>query len=132
MSLTAVLLLAYGIQLPTFAVLGWLFARGRARRHWLPALAGALLLALAATAWGHGLADAGHGALWPLVLATVTGYGVFLLALGLAWWLPSLAAPRSPDRFTPATWPPAQAETPPLPHPSAPPRLRPAPQETSR
>lgn len=98
MSLTAVLALAYGIQLPTFAVLGWLFARGRDWRHWLPALAGSLLLALVATAWGHGLADHGHGALWPLVLATVTGYGAFLLALGLAWWLPRLPTAR---RFTP-------------------------------
>lgn len=96
MKLTAVLALAWGIQLPTFAVLGWLFARGRPRRYWLPALAGSLLLALAATAWGHGLADPGHGALWPLVLATVTGYGAFLLALGLAWWLPRRAAGRAP------------------------------------
>lgn len=75
------------IQLPTFAVLAWLFARGRPARSCLPVLAGSLLMAIAATAWAYQVADRSHGPIWPQVLAALTGYGVFLLALGLAWLL---------------------------------------------
>ncbi|MDZ3824223.1 MAG: hypothetical protein U0S76_11510 [Pseudoxanthomonas sp.] len=80
--------LSFLIQVPTFAVLVWLFARRRPRRVWLPACAGALLLSLAATLAGHAAASASHGPMWPQVLAALAGYGTFLAALGLAWWLP--------------------------------------------
>lgn len=81
--------LSFVIQVPAFAVLLWLFARGRPRRVWLPAGAGALLLSLAATLAGFAAADTGHGPMWPQVLAALAGYGAFLAALGLAWWLPA-------------------------------------------
>lgn len=81
--------LSFLIQIPTFAVLIWLFARGRPRRVWLPASAGALLLSLAATLAGFAAAATSHGPMWPQVLAALAGYGAFLTALGLAWWLPA-------------------------------------------
>lgn len=83
--------LSFLIQVPTFAVLAWLFARGRPRRVWLPVCAGALLLSLAATLAGFAAADTGHGPMWPQVLAALAGYGAFLAALGLAWLLPAPA-----------------------------------------
>ncbi len=76
------------IELPVFAVLAWLFARGRPFAYAGPALAGSLLIALAATGWAFQVADRAHGPIWPQVLAALAGYGVFLLALFLAWWLP--------------------------------------------
>lgn len=49
--------------------------------------AATLLLAyaacLASLYWSYGIADRGHGHLWPQVLATSVGYGVFLLVLGV-------------------------------------------------
>lgn len=84
--------LAFLIELPTFAVIGWLFARGRAPRHVWPALAGSLLLAFAATLWAFGIADRSHGPMWPQVLAALAGYGVFLLAMLVAWLVPRVAA----------------------------------------
>ena len=37
--------------------------------------------------WSFDYADRSHGALWPQVLATSVGYGVFLLVLAVAFWL---------------------------------------------
>ena len=51
----------------------------------------ALLLAfagcLASLHWSFGVADRGYGQLWPQILATSVGYGVFLAVLGGAFWL---------------------------------------------
>ena len=73
------------------AALYWLYPRqprNAARRRFDAA---ALLLAFAACAaslyWSYGYADRSHGALWPQVLATSVGYGVFLAVLGVAFWL---------------------------------------------
>ena len=44
----------------------------------------ACLLSLYAS---FGWADRAHGALWPQILATSVGYGVFLAVLGAAFWL---------------------------------------------
>lgn len=88
--------LAFLIELPTFAVLGWLFARGRAFRYAGPVVAGSLLVALAATVWSFGMADRSHGMMWPQLLAALAGYGAFLAALGLAWLLPWWAGRRWP------------------------------------
>lgn len=87
--------LAFLIELPTFAVIGWLFARGHSPRHTLPSLAGSLLLALAATLWAFDIADRSHGLMWPQVLAALAGYGVFLGMLLVAWLLPRVAARRA-------------------------------------
>ncbi len=89
--------LAFLIELPTFAVIGWLFARGRAPRHVWPALAGSLLLAFAATLWAFGVADGSHGPMWPQVLAALAGYGVFLLSMFVAWLIPHVAARQTPS-----------------------------------
>jgi hypothetical protein len=86
--------LAFLIELPTFAVLGWLFVRGRPVRYAWPVLIGSLLLALAATAWGYQAAERTHGPMWPQVLAALTGYGAFLAALFIGWLLPRLAVRR--------------------------------------
>jgi hypothetical protein len=70
------------------AVLYWLYPRqprDAARR--LFDLA-ALLVAIAAFVlslhWAHGHASRAHGHLWPQILATSVGYGVFLLVLTVA------------------------------------------------
>jgi len=83
--------LTFILFLPWFAILGtlyWLFPRkprGAAR---VVFDVMALLLSLAAflwsVYWSMANADSGHGKLWPQVLATALGYGVFLGALGLA------------------------------------------------
>lgn len=80
--------LAFIIELPTFVVIGWLFARGRPARYALPVVAGAIVLALAATGWGFQSADRSHGPMWPQVLAALAGYGAFLAAVLVAWLLP--------------------------------------------
>ena len=50
----------------------------------------ALLLAyagcVAALYWSMGVADRSYGALWPQILATSVGYGVFLAVLTAAWF----------------------------------------------
>jgi len=80
--------------LPWFGILAtlyWLFPRqprGPAR-----VLYDVVTLALAVAAflysvyWSISNADASYGRLWPQILATAIGYGVFLAALGLAFWL---------------------------------------------
>ena len=73
------------------ATLFWLYPRQprtAARRGFdLVALAFSLVAFVASLHWSFGYADRSHGHLWPQVLATSVGYGVFLLALALAFWL---------------------------------------------
>ena len=79
---------------PWFLVLAslyWLYPRQprtAARRRFagialLLAYAGCLL----SLYWSFDHADRSHGALWPQILATSVGYGVFLLVLAVAFWL---------------------------------------------
>ena len=78
--------------LPWFAILAtlfWLFPRQPrtpARRVYdLGALAVSALAFALALRWAHAYADRAHGALWPQILATSVGYGVFLAMLALAF-----------------------------------------------
>ena len=48
------------------------------------ALAIALLAFIATLHWSHGYADRQYGAMWPQILATSAGYGVYLLVLAVA------------------------------------------------
>lgn len=80
--------------LPWFAILGvlyWLFPRtprNAARVIYdLATLAASVGLFLLSVYWSLENADTGHGKLWPQILATALGYGVFLAALGLSFWL---------------------------------------------
>ena len=79
---------------PWFLILSllfWLFPRqprGPARgRFDLAAILLSLLAFLASLHWSFAYADRSHGHLWPQVLATSVGYGVFLAALGIAYRL---------------------------------------------
>lgn len=70
------------------AVLYWLYPRqprDHARRLFdacaLLVAVGAFVLALH---WAHHYATRAHGAMWPQILATSVGYGVFLLVLAVA------------------------------------------------
>jgi len=85
--------LALVLFAPWFLILSalyWLYPRTprHAVRRRFDALA--LLLAfagcLASLYWSYGIADRGHGHLWPQVLATSVGYGVFLLVLAVAFF----------------------------------------------
>jgi hypothetical protein len=73
------------------AVLYWVYPRQprhAARRVFdLAALAIALLAFMASLHWAHGYADRAHGKMWPQILATSVGYGVFLLVLVVAVFL---------------------------------------------
>jgi cyanate permease len=94
MNTTIELNLALILFLPWFAILGALFwcyprqPRGRARQ-----LFDSIALALALAAfvwsihWSHASADPHHGKMWPQVLATALGYGVFLGVLTLAFFV---------------------------------------------
>ena len=80
--------------LPWFGILGtlyWLFPRrprGAARVAFdIAALAVSVVLFLWSVHWAMANADTGFGRLWPHVLATAVGYGVFLAALGVAFGL---------------------------------------------
>ncbi|HJS35456.1 MAG TPA: hypothetical protein VJ766_08195 [Pseudoxanthomonas sp.] len=93
--------LAVILFLPWFLLLGslyWLFPRQprNARRTGfdLAVLAVAFVLSFIGMQWGYalGAADAGTGAIWKQVLATLVAYGAFLFVLTLAvplrgWWL---------------------------------------------
>ena len=93
-NLAALPVLALVLFAPWFLILSalyWLYPRQPrtdARRRFD---AIALLLAHAGCAaslyWSFDHADRSHGALWPQVLATSVGYGVFLLVLAVAFWL---------------------------------------------
>ena len=73
------------------SVLYWYYPRQprHARRRGFDALA--LLLAfagcLASLHWSFGFADRSYGHLWPQILATSVGYGVFLAVLAVAFFL---------------------------------------------
>ena len=80
--------------LPWFAILGtlyWLFPRrprGVARVLYdLATLALSVVVFLWSVHWSMANADTQYGKLWPQILATALGYGVFLAALGLAFAL---------------------------------------------
>ncbi|TYT27070.1 hypothetical protein FZO89_12825 [Luteimonas viscosa] len=78
--------------LPWFAILAtlyWLFPRqprGMKRALYdLATLALAVAAFLWSVYWSVANADTQYGKLWPQVLATALGYGVFLAALGIAF-----------------------------------------------
>lgn len=80
--------------LPWFLILGtlyWLFPRkprNVARVLYdILALAVSVAVFLWSVYWSMGNADTQYGKLWPQILATALGYGVFLAALGLAFGL---------------------------------------------
>ena len=89
--------LSFILFLPWFAILGTLYClfprqpRGWARRLFdLLALAAAAWASLAGMAWAWSHADLSHGPLWRQLLATLVGYGLFLLGLLLALALRAL------------------------------------------
>lgn len=94
MNLSSMPTLALLLFAPWFLILSGLYwwyprqPRDHARRLYDAA---ALLLALAAFVatlhWAHGHADRQYGAMWPQVLATSAGYGVYLLVLTVAFLL---------------------------------------------
>lgn len=88
--------LALILFLPWFAILGGLFwfvprePRMRARRVFDGvALAIAVVAFVLAVRWGHAIAEptGSAGNIWRQVVATATGYGVFLGTMTLAWFL---------------------------------------------
>ena len=94
MNLAGLPMLALILFAPWFLILSalfWLFPRqprGAARlRFDIAAIVVSLLAFVASLHWSFGYADRSHGHLWPQVLATSVGYGVFLAVLGVAVWL---------------------------------------------
>ena len=94
MNLAGLPMLALILFAPWFLILSalfWLFPRqprGAARlRFDIAAILVSLLAFVASLHWSFGYADRSHGHLWPQVLATSVGYGVFLAVLGVAFWL---------------------------------------------
>lgn len=93
--------LAVVLFLPWFLLLGTLFwsfprqPRGRQRRLFdTLSLLIAFALSAAGMSWGYALGalDAGSGAIWRQVLATLVAYGAFLMVMTVAvplrtWWL---------------------------------------------
>ncbi|HVR82521.1 MAG TPA: hypothetical protein VHF02_10640 [Luteimonas sp.] len=86
--------LALLLFLPWFvilAVLYWLYPRqprnAKRRLFDTVALLSALATFIASVHWAHGYADRRYGALWPQILATSLGYGVFLAVLVVAFVL---------------------------------------------
>ena len=93
--------LALILFLPWFLLLGslfWLFPRqprtARRKAFDVATLVIAFVLSFVGMQWGYalGLADAGTGAIWKQVLATLVAYGAFLFVLTMAvplrgWWL---------------------------------------------
>ena len=70
------------------SVLFWVYPRqprnGRRRLFDIAALLLSLLAFIATLRWSHSYADRQHGQMWPQILATSAGYGVYLLALAIA------------------------------------------------
>lgn len=70
------------------AVLYWLYPRqprhSRRRVFDVVALLVAIVAFVATLHWAHGYADRQYGTMWPQILATSAGYGVFLLVLVVA------------------------------------------------
>ena len=94
MNLGELPMLALILFAPWFLILSalfWLFPRqprGAARlRFDIAAILVSLLAFVASLHWSFGYADRSHGHLWPQVLATSVGYGVFLAVLGVGFWL---------------------------------------------
>lgn len=84
--------LAVVLFLPWFAILATLFCllprepRTVTRRRFdAVALAFGVLAFVASVRVAHGVADPRFGGMWPQVLATAVGYGVFLCTLGGAF-----------------------------------------------
>ena len=73
------------------SVLFWLYPRQprHARRRLFDAVAllVALLAFVATLRWSHAYADRQYGQMWPQILATSVGYGVYLLVLTVAVFL---------------------------------------------
>ena len=93
MSLADLPVLALVLFTPWFLILTalfWLYPRqprgGKRIAFDIFAVVAALVLFVASLYLSHGIADPGQR-LWPQVLATSVGYGVFLAAMGLAFWL---------------------------------------------
>ena len=87
-------MLALILFAPWFVILSalfWLFPRqprGAARlRFDIAAILVSLLAFVASLHWSFGYADRSHGHLWPQILATSVGYGVFLAVLTVAFFL---------------------------------------------
>ena len=70
------------------SVLFWVYPRqprnAKRRLFDIAALLVSLLAFIATLRWAHGYADRQHGEMWPQILATSAGYGVYLLALTVA------------------------------------------------
>lgn len=86
--------LALVLFLPWFVILGalfWVYPRqprdGRRRLFDAVSLLVAVVAFVASLHWAQGIADRRHGEMWPQVLATSLGYGVFLAVITLAWVL---------------------------------------------
>ena len=86
--------LTFILFLPWFLILGvlyWMFPRKP--RHAARVFYDIVALALSVAAflwsvyWSIDNADAGYGKLWPQILATALGYGVFLAVLGIAFFV---------------------------------------------
>lgn len=95
MSLTVQQLLALILFLPWFAILVGLFwfyprqPRTQARRMFdIASVAVALAAFVVTIRWAHGYAvpTGTAGNIWRQVLATTSGYGVFLAVMLVAWW----------------------------------------------
>lgn len=91
MNLSSVPDLALILFAPWFLILSalfWIYPRqprnARRRLFDIVALVVALLAFIATLRWAHGHADRQYGEMWPQILATSAGYGVYLLALAIA------------------------------------------------
>lgn len=95
-------LILFGPWFLILSVLYWLYPRQprNAARRAFDAFA--LLLAfigcLASLHWSFGLADRSYGRLWPQILATSVGYGVFLGVLTIAFLVRRKAFPKPMPR----------------------------------
>ena len=73
------------------SVLFWVYPRqprnAKRRLFDIAALLVSLLAFIATLRWAHGFADRQHGEMWPQILATSVGYGVFLAVLTAAFYL---------------------------------------------
>jgi len=94
MNLAGLPTLALVLFAPWFLILAALYwayprqPRHPARRRFdMIALAVAFAGCIASLYWSFGFADRSHGALWPQILATSVGYGVFLAVLAAAFQL---------------------------------------------
>lgn len=86
--------LALVLFAPWFIILGalfWVYPRqprdARRRLFDAASLGLALVAFVLSLEWAHGVADRRYGEMWPQVLATSLGYGVFLAVIALAWVL---------------------------------------------